>query len=160
MNLSNLLNDVAGKPVEGAAGNPLASLSKNIPGGLAGGAVAGGLVAMLVGSKSARKTAGKAAKYGGAALLGGMAYKAYKGWQANNAAPAGQHMPQQQVPQYNQAQHQVSPITQQTLPTMDQFEREANAHSNGDMPEHFQLLLLKAMIANSNLNVYAGKNFS
>lgn len=52
-------------------------------GGLPGGAVAGGLVALLLGSKSGRKLGGSAIKIGGLALLGGLAYKAWSDWQAN-----------------------------------------------------------------------------
>lgn len=70
----------------------LGKLTSNIPGGLAGGA-AGGIMALLMSNKSARKFAGKAATYGGAAVLGGLAYKAFQNWQRNdseydNAAPA------------------------------------------------------------------------
>ncbi len=53
--------------------------------GLAGGAVAGGIMALLVGSKSARKMGKKVAKYGGAAVLGGLAYRAYGNWSKNKA---------------------------------------------------------------------------
>lgn len=58
--------------------------------GLATGAVAGGLVGLLLGDKGGRKIAGTAAKLGGAALVGGLAYKAYRDWQAqqNSAAPS------------------------------------------------------------------------
>lgn len=51
-------------------------------GGLAGGAAAGGAVALLLGSKKARKFAGNAATIGGMAVLGGLAYKAYQNWQS------------------------------------------------------------------------------
>jgi uncharacterized membrane protein YebE (DUF533 family) len=51
--------------------------------GLAGGAAAGGLVAILLGSKGGRKLAGNAVKLGGAAILGTLAYKAWRNWQAN-----------------------------------------------------------------------------
>lgn len=47
-------------------------------GGLAGGAVSGALIS----SKKARKTAGTALKIGGLAALGGMAWKAYQGYNA------------------------------------------------------------------------------
>jgi uncharacterized membrane protein YebE (DUF533 family) len=50
--------------------------------GLAGGAAAGGLVAILLGSKSGRKLAGNAVQLGGAAILGTLAYKAWQNWQA------------------------------------------------------------------------------
>ena len=62
-------------------GSKLAQFSSFLPGGLAGGAAAGGLMALLVSNKSARKFAGTAASFGGAALLGGLAYKAYNNWQ-------------------------------------------------------------------------------
>lgn len=62
--------------------------------GLATGAVAGGLVGLLLGGKGGRKIAGTAAKLGGAALVGGLAYKAYRDWQAQqngsaSSSPAG-----------------------------------------------------------------------
>lgn len=57
-------------------------------GGLATGAVAGGLVGLLLGGKSGRKLAGGAAKLGGAALIGGLAYKAWKDYQAGQAPGA------------------------------------------------------------------------
>ena len=51
--------------------------------GLAGGAAAGGLVAILLGSKGGRKLAKNAVQLGGAAILGTLAYKAWQNWQAN-----------------------------------------------------------------------------
>lgn len=50
-------------------------------GGLAGGAAAGGLMALLLGSKGARKFVGNAATLGGMAVLGGLAYRAFQNWQ-------------------------------------------------------------------------------
>jgi uncharacterized membrane protein YebE (DUF533 family) len=53
-----------------------------LPGGnFAGGAVAGGLLGLLVGSKKARKMAGGLVGYGGAAAAGALAFKAYQNWQ-------------------------------------------------------------------------------
>ena len=80
MNFSNLLKEVTGE-VQGNSGagksfkasGGKSSFASGLPGGLAGGVVAGGLVGLLAGNKSARKTAGTAAKYGGAAVLGGLA---------------------------------------------------------------------------------------
>src|SRR5690349_21889933 len=61
--------------------------------GLAGGAVAGGLASILMGSKGGKKLAKGALEIGGAAVLGGLAYKAYQTWQANKGVqttvPAG-----------------------------------------------------------------------
>jgi uncharacterized membrane protein YebE (DUF533 family) len=52
-------------------------------GGMGGGALVGGLAAVLLGSKSGRKIGTSALKYGGLAVLGGLAYKAYSDYQAN-----------------------------------------------------------------------------
>lgn len=58
-------------------------LSGGLPGGLVGGAAAGGLVAALISSKKARKLGSKALTYGGLAVLGGLAYKAWNDHRAN-----------------------------------------------------------------------------
>ena len=55
-------------------------------GGLGGGALAGGLAALLVGTKTGRKVGKKALTYGGSALVGGLAYKAWRDWQAGKQA--------------------------------------------------------------------------
>lgn len=54
---------------------------------LAGGA-AGGLAALLLGSKAGREIGGNLVKYGGMAVVGGLAYKAYRDWQAGQAGVA------------------------------------------------------------------------
>jgi uncharacterized membrane protein YebE (DUF533 family) len=59
-----------------------------IPGGLAGGAAAAGVIGLLLGGKKARKLAGSAVGYGGAAALGALAYRAWQNYQAGQAAPA------------------------------------------------------------------------
>lgn len=50
--------------------------------GFGGGAVAGGLAALLLGSKQGRRLAGNALQYGGMAVVGALAYRAYQNWQA------------------------------------------------------------------------------
>jgi len=54
------------------------------------GALAAGAIALLFGSKGARKIVGKAAKIGGTAAIGGLAYKAYSTWQAQQQANTSQ----------------------------------------------------------------------
>ena len=133
MNFQNLLNQFIGttnttQHTGGSAqniGSTLSNLSNSIPGGLAGGAAAGGIMALLVSSRSARKFAGKAATYGGAALLGGLAYKAFQNWQLNNSH-----------------QTAVNNGTSQNIPTQeDTFTTAAT------LSPDFQLTLIKAMIA-------------
>ncbi len=133
MNIQNLLNQFigpgdttssAGNGVQGI-GDSLSKLGDKLPGGLAGGAAAGGIIALLMGNKSARKIAGKAAGYGGAALLGGLAYKAYSNWQHNKGM---------QTTAWSDTENTV-------LETTDAF-------TPGDtQAPDFQLQLIKAMIA-------------
>ena len=123
MNLQNLVNQFLGSgSSSGSAdntsqgiGDTLNKISGNIPGGLVGGAAAGGIMALLIGNKSARKMAKKAAGYGGAAMLGGLAYRAYKNWQQNNAAgggaPAGTGDFQQDSIEPPESQQPVSEMT-------------------------------------------------
>ncbi|MGL5090633.1 MAG: tellurite resistance TerB family protein, partial [Aeromonas sobria] len=52
------------------------------------GALAGGALGLLLGNKKVRKYGSQAAAVGGAAALGGLAYKLYQDWQAQQSAPA------------------------------------------------------------------------
>jgi uncharacterized membrane protein YebE (DUF533 family) len=74
---SSVLNEAAGK------GRDLKSRLDGVSGsqGFAGGAVAGGLLGLLVGGKKLRKLAGGAVGYGGAAVLGALALQAYQHYQ-------------------------------------------------------------------------------
>jgi uncharacterized membrane protein YebE (DUF533 family) len=55
-------------------------------GGLAGGALAGGLAALLAGTKTGRKVGKNVLAYGGTALVGGLAYKAWRDWRSGQPA--------------------------------------------------------------------------
>lgn len=52
------------------------------------GAVAGGVLGLLLGSRRGRSMGAKALKYGSVAALGYAAYRAYQDWQARQQAPA------------------------------------------------------------------------
>ncbi|WP_421290968.1 tellurite resistance TerB family protein [Aeromonas taiwanensis] len=56
--------------------------------GMAQGGLAAGAMALLLGNKKMRKYGTKVAAVGGAAALGGLAYKLYQDWQAQQSAPA------------------------------------------------------------------------
>ncbi len=87
MNISGLLSSLNASSENSGGLAAAKNAAKNFPvGGLAGGAMAGGLVALLLGNKSVRKTATTAAKFGGAAVLGGLAYKAYRNWQISSGS--------------------------------------------------------------------------
>ena len=139
MSLNNLLNQFMGSSAaasgqaqnqgnSGGIGQTVFNMASHIPGGLAGGAAAGGVMALLMGSKSARKIAGKAASYGGAALLGGLAFKAYQNWQGNNQNTDLTTSPEQQP---------VDPSSFHQRAISQQAEQGVN-------PE---LVLVKAMVA-------------
>lgn len=70
-------SDLAAKAKE--AWNTQSTLTK--------GAIAGGLLGVLM-SGNARRLIGSGVKVGGAALIGGLAYKAYEDWKAGKAADA------------------------------------------------------------------------
>lgn len=61
------------------------------------GAGAAGLATILLSSKTGRKLAGSAVKYGGAAVLGGLAYTAYKNWQAQQQGGVASAEPMKDV---------------------------------------------------------------
>ncbi len=65
----------------GGGGGGLGEFLKN-PGVLTSGALAGGVAGLLLNSKSARKLAGTALQVGAAAVIGGLAYKAYQDYRA------------------------------------------------------------------------------
>ena len=89
--------------------------------GAATGAAATGALGLLLGSKQAKRYAGKALKYGGIAAVGLMAYRAYTQWQAGQAGQAGQAAVPAQGP------GQAAPAA---LPTVDRLSGPAlEAHS-------------------------------
>lgn len=56
------------------------SVGLTTPAGPFGEAADGGIVSLLMGSKSARRVAGKIIGYGGVTMPGGLAFKAYDNW--------------------------------------------------------------------------------
>lgn len=86
--------------VLGSAGGILGGLNQRArENPLASGALAGGLAAVLLGSKAGRNLTGSAVKYGGIALIGGLAYRAYQDWQARQAGQQPQQGPQSGQPE-------------------------------------------------------------
>ena len=86
----------------GFGGEALGGVAEQVKGaaagmpGWAGPAALGGLAGLLLGSKGGRKMLGKGAMVGGLAVLGGLAYKAYRNWETEKAAGGGQpaHAPE------------------------------------------------------------------
>jgi uncharacterized membrane protein YebE (DUF533 family) len=106
------VRDGAGKAVQMAKDNPLA---------------AGALVAVLLGTGSGRAITGSAVKIGGLAAIGGLAYQAYKNYQAGK-----------QPAESGKAEPELLP------PPTDTGFHPDDAPQGGD---EFALVLIRAMIA-------------
>ncbi len=96
-------------------------------GGFGGGAITGGILGLLVGSKKMRKMAGGIVGYGGAAAAGALAYKAYQNWEGGKAVAS-------------------APLASQTdVANLDRsFIPGATPAAGG---QSFELVMIKAMIA-------------
>ncbi len=83
MGLMNVLDQLLG-----SGGNAMGEIGRRAGGkkDLLTGAVAGGALALLLGSKRGRSLGGTALKFGGVAALGAMACQAYSRWQQQQAA--------------------------------------------------------------------------
>lgn len=134
MNIQNLLNQFIGTAnasphwdrTEPGFRGRLSKLNSSLPTGFVGGAATGGIIALLVSNKSARKFSTIAATYGGAAVLTGFAYKAFMNWQQNY--------------QNQQAVEEISP---------DAINDENAVFSHHIAAPDFDLKLIKAMIASA-----------
>lgn len=81
-------------PFGNQGGGDLLQQAGNMLGGFGGGALTGGLAGLLLGSKGGRKLAGNALTYGGMAVAGALAYRAYQNYQAGRqASPAAASTP-------------------------------------------------------------------
>lgn len=67
---------------------------KKLASGFGGGLASGGILATILGSKKGRSYAGKAAKVGSVAALGGAAYYAYQKWQSQQSTTTPQNDPE------------------------------------------------------------------
>ena len=83
--LKSGLSMLEGKPGGPAAAAAGASRADPGWGKFGAGAVSGGALGLLLGSKGGRRIGGKALKYGSVAALGVMAFRAYGNWQAQQA---------------------------------------------------------------------------
>ncbi|SON49447.1 tellurite resistance TerB family protein [Vibrio tapetis] len=72
---------------------------------LGAGAVGGGLIGLLMGSKKTRKMGKKVAGIGGAAALGALAFKVYGDWQKKQPDNSATSAPTETTPQLTEDQH-------------------------------------------------------
>ena len=130
MDAGRLLNQFLGGA--GGGGNDMLGAAQRGAGAIdtksaIGGLAAGGLLGALLSGKKTRKMAGGVARYGAAAALGALAFKAYQNYrsgQAPEAAPA------------------ATPAELET-PAPKAFQPEATPAADG---QPFQLVLIQAMI--------------
>jgi uncharacterized membrane protein YebE (DUF533 family) len=122
-NAGNMWDQAAGK-ARSAAGN----VDRKQVGTFAAGAAAGSIVGLLLGSKKAKKIGGNLLSYGGAAVLGGLAYKAWQNYQGNKQPAAAASAPAEVLPP----------------PTDSPFNATVAVATDG---KPFALALVRAMIA-------------
>lgn len=131
-------------------GDTLSGLGSKVPGGALGGLAAGGLLGVLVGNKSVRKTVGKVAGgavgLGGAAVLGAVAFNAYKNWKSGDAPQSGG--------QGNGVPAAIAPPSNPPAIEQASFDPIQSVSSDG---QPFQITLIKAMIAASNADGHIDK---
>ena len=120
-NAGNMWDQAAGK-----ARSATANVDRKQVGTFAAGAAAGSIVSLLLGSKKMKKMGGNLLTYGGAAVLGGLAYKAWQNYQSNKQPTAA-------------APAQVLPP-----PADSPFDATASVAADG---KPFALALVRAMIA-------------
>jgi len=128
--LTDFLGPNAGGMLDQAttqAKGALGQVGGNKAGTFAAGAAAGGIIGLLLGSKKAKKIGGNLLTYGGAAVLGGLAYKAWQNWQQNKQPASAQGSPG------------VPPAPQDSA-----FDPAAGSASDGTP---FALAVVRAMIA-------------
>lgn len=117
-------------------------MSSGVAGGLAGGA-ASGLLVQSLSSKKGRKMAGTAAKLGGAAVVGGLAWKAYqhyRGGEQSASAPA-------EVPMSGSAATRVPAESLQPSSRWTEVEQEQFLPRQESDQAHRDLLILRSMIS-------------
>lgn len=126
-----LLEQFLGKNAGGDVLQKGKEMAASKGGTLAIGAAAGGLLTVLLGSKNVRKLGGAALGYGGAAVLGGLAYKAWQEYQRRSGAPAS-------------APPSGEPPRMLPAPAEKAFDLSSNTAADGS---DFRLAILRAMIA-------------
>lgn len=142
--LGSQLGTGGGQQAPSQPGQPAAQAQGGLNAGqLATGALAGGVLGLLVGNKKTRKMLGKGAgtalKVGGLAAVAGLAYTAYKRHQAGQAAPAPQQVqlpPDESGFAPEQAQGGADGLAQGVLVAMIQA---AKADGHIDADEHARI---------------------
>jgi len=113
--------------------------AKKLASGFGGGLASGGILATILGSKKGRNYAGKTAKIGGVAALGGAAYYAYKKWQSEQKLATSSQTPTNisSISFQNHAEFTSEPVLQcDTDLLLDAMIGAARADGHIDAQEH------------------------
>lgn len=125
----------------GGSGSGLGGMLQGGAGSAIGGALLGGLASSLFRGKGVRKLGGTALKLGGAAVVAGLAYKAYQNYQASQGTALPNAQPTPRLPDEARAPAEIpAPEGTAFLPAGDE---EAHAR-----------LMLSAMIAAAKADGY------
>jgi len=144
-----MLEDFLGGGQGTGSGNNQGSDQRGFGGAgtFAAGAATGGLVGLLLGSKKAKKVGGTLLGYGGAAVLGGLAYKAWQNYQTKQQGGYQQTTPRQSsVPHAGHTPMAANPGHPLALPLPEDspFDPGTGMAADG---KPFALALVRAMIA-------------
>jgi len=125
--LEQFLGTNAAQNLQQAGGSAKQKLDSMGGGGFTSGAVAGGVLGLLLGSKKVRKMTGGLLGYGAAAGAGALAFQAYQNWQQGQSVATAPTLPAS------------------SQSTIDSKFPPASAPASDGQP--FELALIKAMIA-------------
>ncbi len=133
----------AGTPAQGSGGGGGLSVGGLIgdTGSFAKGAAGGGILGLLLGGKKPKKLAKTALTYGGAAVVGGLAYRAWQNWQTQKAGGGGAAPAQAPAPQPRQ------PIAMGSEPMLPPPGDSAFLPDNEADQQALSRALVRAMIA-------------
>ncbi len=112
-------------------------------GSFAKGAAAGGVLGLLLGGKKPKKLAKTALTYGGAALVGGLAYRAWQNWQGQQSGGAPGQVAPPSVPQ--SAPQALPPVPSQ--PVLPPPSDTAFVPDSEEAQQNLSRGLIRAMIS-------------
>ncbi|MTI09405.1 tellurite resistance TerB family protein [Curvivirga aplysinae] len=137
MDVNSILSNVMGTAGSGINKAVESTKSGGMGTGLVGGAAVGGLAALLLSNKKARKMGKKALTYGGLAAVGGLAYKA---WSDHKSAQSQPQAASAQAPCPTPTSAQIAPPPAGSI--FDLAEQQTTSPDTD-----IRLILIRAMIS-------------
>jgi uncharacterized membrane protein YebE (DUF533 family) len=146
--LGDKASEMLGQATGGRSANDLIEQAKGMIGGnqLAAGAAMGALGGLLFGTSSGRSIATSAAKLGGMALIGGLAYKAYQDYSAGKPLLSGAAAQAPALPAPSGSGFEAEAATDETA-TLYIRAMIAAAAADGDIDENERQVILGGLKA-------------